>query len=40
MIFSGGMIPEYLVMKKDRSCKQYVILVFKHGMNVYNLVPL
>ncbi len=38
MIFSGGMIPEYLVMKKIGLVDNMWILVFKHGMNVYNLV--
>jgi putative aldouronate transport system permease protein len=38
MIFSGGMIPEYLVMKKLHLVNSMWILVFKHGMNVYNLV--
>lgn len=38
MIFSGGMIPEYLVMKKLHLVNNLWILVFKHGMNVYNLV--
>lgn len=38
MIFSGGMIPEYLVMKHLGLVNTMWILVFKHGMNVYNLV--
>ena len=38
MIFSGGMIPEYLVMKQLGLVNNMWILVFKHGMNVYNLV--
>lgn len=38
MIFSGGMIPEYLVMKKIGLLNNMWILVFKHGINVYNLV--
>lgn len=38
MIFSGGMIPEYLVMKRLGLVNNMWILVFKHGMNVYNLV--
>ncbi len=38
MIFSGGMIPEYLVMKKLHLTNNMWILVVKHGMNVYNLV--
>ena len=38
MIFSGGMIPEYLVMKKLGLVNNMWILVIKHGMNVYNLV--
>lgn len=38
MIFSGGMIPEYLVMKQLHLVNNMWILVFKHGMNVYNLV--
>ena len=33
MIFSGGMIPEYLVMKKIGLVNNMWILVFKHGMN-------
>ena len=37
MIFSGGMIPEYLVMKQLGLVNTMWILVFKHGMNVYNL---
>ena len=38
MIFSGGMIPEYLVMKQLGLINHWQILVFKHGINVYNLV--
>lgn len=38
MIFSGGMIPEYLVMQKLGLINNMWILVVKHGMNVYNLV--
>ena len=38
MIFSGGMIPEYLVMKQLHLVDSMWILVIKHGMNVYNLV--
>ncbi len=38
MIFSGGMIPEYLVMKKLHLVNNVWILVFKHGVNVYNFV--
>lgn len=38
MIFSGGMIPEYLVMRKLGLVNNWWILVVKHGMNVYNLV--
>ncbi|MBO5033097.1 MAG: carbohydrate ABC transporter permease [Lachnospiraceae bacterium] len=38
MIFSGGMIPEYLVMKKLHLVNSMWILVFKHGVNVYNFV--
>ena len=38
MIFSGGMIPEYLVMKELGLVNNMWILVFKHGMSVYNLV--
>lgn len=38
MIFSGGMIPEFLVMKKLGLVNNMWLLVFKHGMNVYNLV--
>ena len=38
MIFSGGMIPEYLVMKQLGLVNNMWLLVFKHGMNVYNLV--
>ena len=38
MIFSGGMIPEYLVMKQLHLTNSLWILVVKHGMNVYNLV--
>ncbi|MDE6913252.1 MAG: carbohydrate ABC transporter permease [Lachnospiraceae bacterium] len=38
MIFSGGMIPEYLVMKQLGLVNNMAILILKHGMNVYNLV--
>ena len=38
MIFSGGMIPEYLVMKELHLVNNMWILVVKHGINVYNLV--
>ena len=38
MIFSGGMIPEYLVMKELGLVNNMWILVFKHGINVYNIV--
>jgi putative aldouronate transport system permease protein len=38
MIFSGGMIPEYLVMKQLHLVNNMWVLVVKHGMNVYNLV--
>ena len=38
MIFSGGMIPEYLVMKQLGLVNNMWILVIKHGMSVYNLV--
>lgn len=38
MIFSGGMIPEYLVMKQLGLVNNMWILVIKHGINVYNLV--
>ena len=40
MIFSGGMIPEYLVMKRLGLVDNMWILVVKHGMNVYTLVLL
>lgn len=38
MVFSGGMIPEYLVMKQLGLVDNMWILVLKHGINVYNLV--
>lgn len=38
MIFAGGMIPEYLVMKKLHLVNSMWILVVTHGINVYNLV--
>lgn len=38
MIFSGGMIPEYLVMKKLHLINNMWILIAKHGISVYNLV--
>ncbi len=38
MIFSGGMIPEYLVMRQLGLVNSMWVLVVKHGINVYNLV--
>jgi putative aldouronate transport system permease protein len=38
MVFSGGMIPEYLVMKKLHLVNSMWVLVVKHGINIYNLV--
>lgn len=38
MIFSGGMIPEYLVFKQLGLLNSMWVLVVKHGINVYNLV--
>ena len=38
MIFAGGMIPEYLVMKQLHLVNNMWILVVKHGINVYNVV--
>lgn len=38
MIFSGGMIPEYLVMKQLHLVNSMWVIVVKHGINVYNLV--
>ena len=38
MIFNGGLIPEYLVMKQLHLVDTIWILVITHGMNVYNLV--
>lgn len=38
MIFSGGMIPEYLVMKELGLVNNLWVVVVKHGINVYNLV--
>lgn len=38
MIFSGGMIPEYLVFDKLGLRNSMWVIVVKHGMNVYNLV--
>ena len=38
MIFSGGMIPEYLVMKELHLVNNMWLLVLKHGINVYNVV--
>jgi putative aldouronate transport system permease protein len=38
MVFSGGMIPEYLVMKKLHLVNSMGVLVVKHGINIYNLV--
>ena len=38
MIFSGGMIPEYLVFDQLGLRNNMWVIVVKHGMNVYNLV--
>lgn len=38
MIFSGGMIPEYLVFDKIGLKDSMWVIVVKHGINVYNLV--
>lgn len=38
MIFSGGMIPEYLVMKDLGLTNTLWVIIFKHGIDVYNLV--
>lgn len=38
MIFSGGMIPEYLVMKKLHLVDSMWVLVVKHAVNVYNII--
>ena len=38
MIFSGGMIPEYLVMRRLGLLNNMWILVVKHGINVSNIV--
>jgi putative aldouronate transport system permease protein len=38
MIFSGGMIPEYLVMKQLGLVNNLWVVILKHGINVYNLV--
>lgn len=38
MVFTGGMIPEYLVMKELGLVNSMWVLVVKHGINVYNLV--
>lgn len=38
MIFSGGMIPEYLVFDKLGLRDNMWVIVVKHGINVYNLV--
>lgn len=38
MIFSGGMIPEYLVFDKLGLRNNMWVIVVKHGINVYNLV--
>lgn len=38
MIFSGGMIPEYLVMKDLGLTNTLWIIILKHGVDVYNLV--
>ena len=38
MVFSGGMIPEYLCMRQLGLTDNMWILVLKHGINVYNLV--
>ena len=38
MVFSGGMIPEYLVMRRLGLLNNMWILVIKHGINVGNIV--
>ncbi len=38
MIFSGGMIPEYLVFDQIGLKNSMWVIVVKHGINVYNLV--
>jgi putative aldouronate transport system permease protein len=38
MIFSGGMIPEYLVMRQLGLVNNLWVVILKHGINVYNLV--
>lgn len=38
MIFSGGMIPEYLVMKQLHLVNTIWVLVIRHGMSVYNVI--
>ena len=38
MIFSGGMIPEFLVFDKIGLKDSMWVIVVKHGINVYNLV--
>jgi len=38
MVFSGGMIPEYLCMRQLGLTDNMWLLVLKHGINVYNLV--
>ncbi len=38
MIFSGGMIPEYLVFDQIGLKDSMWVIVVKHGINVYNLV--
>ncbi len=38
MIFSGGMIPEYLVMRQLGLVNNLWVVILKHGINVYNVV--
>lgn len=38
MVFSGGMIPEFLVYKQLGLVNNLMAIVIKHGINVYNLV--
>lgn len=38
MLFSGGMIPTYLVMKQLHLINTIWIIVVLHGVNVYNLI--
>ncbi len=38
LIFSGGMIPEYLVMKQLGLVNNLWVVIIKHGINIYNLV--